>query len=291
MKKIIRFLRILLLVFILAITVTVIYFFITSKNLTVNEYTVEKSVTSSIRVVQLTDLHNTEFGENNSLLIDKVSEQNPDLIIMSGDMINRDDENLDVVVDLISSLNKYAPVYYGYGNHEISWIERFGAGLEDKLTQVGAVVLNNSYCDVNINGNIIRIGGYGGYYRLPGMLTQNEEQKKLELDFADDFENTDNLKILINHIPTQWVDWDYINKYSVDFVFSGHYHGGEMRVPIIDQGVYAPYIGWVPPYTKGIFSGTKAKCVLSAGLGSDHSIPRFNNPPEIVVADIVPYTE
>lgn len=291
MRKITRFARILLLVFILAITVTVVYFFITSKNLTVNEYTAEESVTSSIRIVHLTDLHNKEFGESNKDLIELVSEQYPDLIVMSGDMINRDNENLDVITNLISSLTKLAPVYYGYGNHELSWIESFGTGLEDKLTQSGAVVLNNSYCDVNIKGNRIRIGGYGGYYRQPGMLTQNEEQKKLELDFADDFENTDRLKILINHIPTQWVDWDYINKYSVDLVFSGHYHGGEMRIPIIDQGVYAPYVGWFPPYTKGIFSGTKAKCILSAGLGSERSIPRFNNPPEIVVADIVPYAK
>lgn len=289
MRKKIRFILILLSAFVLAIAVVVGYFFITSKSLTINEYTVEESVTSSIRILQLSDLHNAEFGDNNEELIDLVKKQSPDLIVMSGDMINRDEENLDIITDLISSLSDVAPIYYGYGNHEVDWIESFGFDLEDKLTQAGAVVLNNSYRDVSVNDSELRIGGYMGYYRQPGMLTQDEEQKKVELDFANDFENTDRLKILINHIPTQWVDWDYINEYPVDVVFSGHYHGGAIRIPIIDQGLYAPYVGWFPPYTKGMFTGSQATCVLSTGLGSEHNIPRLNNPPDIVIVDVVPY--
>lgn len=290
MRKTIRFILILLSAFALVIAVTVGYFYISSKSLTINEYTVEESVTSSIRILQLSDLHNAEFGDNNEELIDLVKKQSPDLIVMSGDMINRDEENLDIITDLISSLSDVAPIYYGYGNHEVDWIESFGFDLEDKLTQAGSVVLNNSYRDVSVNDSELRIGGYMGYYRQPGMLTQDEEQKKVELDFANDFENTDRLKILINHIPTQWVDWDYINEYPVDIVFSGHYHGGAIRIPIIDQGLYAPYVGWFPPYTKGMFTGSQATCVLSTGLGSEHNIPRLNNPPDIVVVDVVPYT-
>lgn len=291
MRKTIRFILILLSAFVLAIAVVVGYFFITSKNLTINKYSLNESVISSIRILQLSDLHSAEFGDNNEELIDLVKKQSPDLIVMSGDMINRDEENLDIITDLISSLSDVAPIYYGYGNHEVDWIESFGFDLEDKLTQAGSVVLNNSYRDVSVNDSELRIGGYMGYYRQPGMLTQDEEQKKIELDFANDFENTDRLKILINHIPTQWVDWDYINEYPVDIVFSGHYHGGAIRIPIIDQGLYAPYVGWFPPYTKGMFTGSQATCVLSTGLGSEHNIPRLNNPPEIVVVDVVPYTE
>lgn len=290
MRKKIRFILILLSAFVLAIAVVVGYFFITSKNLTINKYSLNESVISSIRILQLSDLHSAEFGDNNKELVDLVKKQSPDLIVMSGDMINRDEENLDIITDLISSLSDVAPIYYGYGNHEVDWIESFGFDLEDKLTQAGAVVLNNSYCDVSVNDSELRIGGYMGYYRQPGMLTQDEEQKKIELDFANDFENTDRLKILINHIPTQWVDWDYINEYPVDVVFSGHYHGGAIRIPIIDQGLYAPYVGWFPPYTKGMFTGSQATCVLSTGLGSEHNIHRLNNPPDIVIVDVVPYT-
>lgn len=290
MRKTIRFILILLSAFALVIAVVVGYFFITSKNLTINKYSLNESVISSIRILQLSDLHNAEFGDNNEELIDLVKKQSPDLIVMSGDMINRDEENLDIITDLISSLSDVAPIYYGYGNHEVDWIESFGFDLEDKLTQAGSVVLNNSYRDVSVNDSELRIGGYMGYYRQPGMLTQDEEQKKIELDFANDFENTDRLKILINHIPTQWVDWDYINEYPVDVVFSGHYHGGAIRIPIIDQGLYAPYVGWFPPYTKGMFTGSQATCVLSTGLGSEHNISRLNNTADIVIVDVIPYT-
>lgn len=284
--------HIFLLLFIISffiIIVVLAYFYFVSQNLTINYYKLETSINTPIRIVQLSDLHNAEFGDNNEELIDLVKKQSPDLIVMSGDMINRDEENLDIITDSISSLSDAAPIYYGYGNHEVDWIESFGFDLEDKLTQAGAVVLNNSYRDVSVNDSELRIGGYMGYYRQPGMLTQDEEQKKVELDFANDFENTDRLKILINHIPTQWVDWDYINEYPVDIVFSGHYHGGAIRIPIIDQGLYAPYVGWFPPYTKGMFTGSQATCVLSTGLGSEHNIPRLNNTADIVIVDVVPY--
>lgn len=67
-----------------------------------------------------------------------------------------------------------------------------------------------SYVDIEVNDVAIRIAGYMPYYRQPGMYPVDEAQRQLELDFADGFENTDRLKILLNHIPTQWVDWDYI---------------------------------------------------------------------------------
>lgn len=89
-------------------------------------------------------------------------------------------------------------------------------------------------------------------------------------------------------LPLPWVDWDYIDKFPVDVVFSGHYHGGVIRLPLLDRGVYAPYTGFFPKHTKGVFVGTQATCVLSAGLGSEHAVPRINNPPEVAVVDLVP---
>ena len=129
------------------------------------------------------------------------------------------------------------------------------------------------------------------YYPVPHMSTHDETQQTLELAFAEDFENTNRLKILINHIPTGWVDWNYVNKYPVDIVFSGHYHGGMIRIPILNQGLYAPYVGLFPPFTKGVYTGQKATCILSAGLGIEHHIPRFYNPPEIMVVNLAPDIE
>lgn len=264
----------------------ILLFIIISNRLKVTHYIIRADIVGSIRVVQLTDLHNAEFGEKNRKLVSLVAEQQPDIIIMTGDMLVREDPNTEIVTDLIRSMAAIAPVYFGYGNHESRWERIHSKSLVPILTDAGAYVLNNSFVDVEINGQMYRIGGYMGYYRQPYMMTGDEDLVKVEKQFFEDFEDTEYFKILLNHIPTQWVDWKYINKYPVDLVFSGHYHGGQMVLPFIGP-VYAPYIGYDPPNVKGVFEGEMASCILSTGLGNERWwLPRINNPPEIVVADI-----
>ena len=288
-----RFLRILLILFVIGLLL-LLYFYISSLFLQIEHYAVQANLTNPIRVVHLTDLHNAEFGNNNQTLIEKVAEQNPDVIFMTGDMLNEDDENVEVVVHLVSELSKIAPVYYGYGNHETVWERNFGKDLHELLDAAGATVLECEYVDDEINGNIVRIGGYMGYWSQPHMFAKSPEQKEIEYQFFSDFRRNDlpngeeTCRLVLNHIPTGWLDWHYIDAYDTGIVFSGHYHGGIIRVPIIDQGVIAPYVGWWPPYTKGVFVGEKSTCILSTGLGIKRGIPRLNNPPEIVVVDLVP---
>lgn len=277
-----------LLILILMCVVWCSYHYFFDPELAAAYYTLEADVEEPIRIVQLSDLHNAVFGENNADLVGLVEEQLPDLIVMTGDMLNRDDENVEIVCDLISSLKKIAPVYFGYGNHEKEWEANFGLDLTEPLTDAGAVVVDINYVDIEVKETPIRLAGYMPYYRQPGMYPVDEAQKQLELAFADDFENTDRLKILLNHIPTQWVDWDYVDQYPVDIVFSGHYHGGMVQLPLINRGLYCPYVGLFAEHIKGIFEGTEGTCILSTGLDSEYFIPRLNNPPEIVVADLIP---
>ena len=273
------------------LTAIFLYYLLSSLSLSVETLSLETKAVSPVRIVQLTDLHNTQYGERNKKLIALVAAQEPDLIFMCGDMLNRDEENTEIVTSLISALSSTAPVYYGYGNHEKTWEKRCGRSLKPLLEAAGAIVVDNDYVDLDLNGNPLRIGGYMGYYPLPHMTTADKSQQEREQAFFRDFEDTERIKLLIDHIPTGWVDWDYVDNYPVDVVFSGHYHGGVMRIPIIDQGLYAPYVGWFPPFSKGVYSGTQAVCVLSAGLGNDSRFPRVNNPPEIVVIDLIPKTE
>ena len=280
------FLRAFLSVLVLLV-VLLLYFYVSSLFLTVNTVSVTAKVEAPLRIVHLSDLHNAQFGDRNEKLVEAVASQHPDLIIMSGDMINSDEESTEIACALIADLSSVAPVYYGYGNHEKAWERRFGRSLKPILESAGAVVLECDYVDLALKGTQVRIGGYMGYYPAPRMTTRDREQEALELAFIEDFQDTDRLKLLINHVPTGWVDWNCVNKNPVDVVFSGHYHGGIIRIPILDQGLYAPYVGWFPPFTKGVLSGSQATCVLSAGLGNEHHLPRINNPPEIVVIDLV----
>lgn len=312
-------LRVILILFCL-FGILILYYYITSKSLTVTHYTVQSHISTKstadedaygtgeetfaasdaiedvddvtdakpLRIVQIADLHNAEFGEGNEDLISLVADQEPDLIFMTGDMLNRDDENTEIVSDLISNLCQIAPVYYGYGNHETAWERRWEGDLHELFGTAGAHVLECEYEDITVNGQDLRIGGYMAYWGVPHMMVSDLSQQEKENKFFEAYADTDRYKVLLNHIPTQWVDWHYIDHSSVDLVFCGHYHGGIVRIPIIDRGLIAPYVGWFPPYTKGCYEGETTTCILTAGLGSEYWVPRLNNPPEIVVTELLP---
>lgn len=272
--------------------------YVSNNVLTVSQYTVNADVDSPIRIVHLTDLHNKQFGKDNKRLIEKIREQKPDYIFMTGDMISQHDK-LDRLLSLIRNLSEIAPIYYSYGNHEKDWERNYPKqSLREQLEDAGAAVLDDEYLDLDFNGNPVRLAGLYGYYRRPVMTTSDEEEKKQILQWCQELEDTERVKILLCHIPTPWLDWDYINGYPediqnsenydgnhIDLVFSGHYHGGQIRIPGIG-GLFAPYVGWFPKYTKGLFIGKEASCVLSAGLGSYGWIPRAFNKPELCLVTI-----
>ena len=264
------------------------YYYFAFQKLTVSAYQIVVPVQNPMRIVQLSDVHNTEFGKENGELIALVEEQTPDLIFITGDMVNRNDENLEVAKSLITKLSQIAPVYFCYGNHDKDWEENFGPRLHSELSAAGATVLNAEYLDTEVKGNPVRIGGYWGYYGVQAMLSGSDAENRRDIHFVNTFGDTDRYKILLNHIPTQWVDWKYIDHTPVDLVFSGHYHGGAIRIPFLEQGIFAPYVKWFPPHTKGVYTGATTSCVLSTGMGIAHGMPRINNPPELVVVDLVP---
>lgn len=259
--------------------------------LTVSRYTVHTEKTSgSFRLVFISDLHGREFGQDNGRLLKKIAAEKPDIIALVGDVFDADsdEEEVENMCAFISAAAEIAPVYFGLGNHEYKYMEKHGDSLVKRICDAGAQVLDASYLDIEINGTKVRIGGYAGFYRTAHMNTSDKERQSADWRFFEDFENTDRLKILLNHVPTNWLDWNYRNKTPVDIVLSGHYHGGIVRMPIIGQGLYAPYIGKYPPYTKGMFEGEQATCILSTGMAGSAGVPRIFNPPEIVVVEVGP---
>lgn len=255
---------------------------LSQKCLIVRQYTYRNpKIAAPIRAVQLTDLHNYQYGRDNQRLIAKIQKQKPDVIFMTGDMLNEDEDRTDILLHLVREACAIAPVYFSLGNHEVGYEKTYGEGdLTEQLEAAGAVVLEKEYVDTKIDGQEVRIGGAYGYL-LPEDWGDGSEQRFLEA-----FVQTDRLKILLSHVPEGLLLWKSMEYWDVDLVFSGHVHGGQVRVPFVG-GLFDPEEGFFPTYTRGMFSCGNGTMILSAGLGSSRGIPRVNNLPEIVVCDIV----
>lgn len=270
----------------LLIIISVISLCTSTHALTITIYQLSSNIPTSLRILQLTDLHNSEFGANNSRLVAAVRAQSPDLILLTGDLLNSDEQRTDIATDLITQLCEIAPVYCSNGNHEIEYQENYGVDVDELYREAGAVVLEKEYQDIIINDQKIRIGGIYGYC-LPGKFLETGEADQEETAFLEDFQNTDLPTILMCHMPVCWMINGSLDAWDVDYVFAGHVHGGEVVLPFIG-GLYGPDFGWFPGRMEGIFtSENKEKTLfLSRGLGTSERIPRFNNIPEIMVVDI-----
>lgn len=280
-KKIICVVGILFIVFLIG------YELYSSKYLLKNTYyTVETNkIDEKIRIVQLSDLHNSEFGKDNNRLITRVSEENPDLIFVTGDIIISDVSETEIAINLINDLTKIASVYVSMGNHEIEYEDNYGIDIASVYEEAGAIVLDRSYEDIMVKESQIRIAGIYGYC----FPIDYEVERKDESEFLNEFQDSDSLKLLLAHIPLGWYHSGSLDSWNVDIVFSGHTHGGQVRLPFIG-GLYSPDLGLFPGREGGLYysQDTKKVLVLSKGLGSSEIVPRFNNIPEIVVLELLP---
>lgn len=241
-------------------------------------------ITEPIRIVHLSDLHNSVFGEGNSRLVKAVAEQKPDIILLTGDMVTVYEENSETTVQLIELLLEIAPVYFSYGNHEKMYEIKYSADLTAIFEAAGAHVLDAEYEDILIKGQQVRLGGVCGYC-VPEESAS--EYMADEQRFLKAFQNTKQLKILMCHMPVAWIDYGSLDSWGIDCVFSGHAHGGQIRLPFVG-GMYAPDQGWFIGREAGLYHSQDGNrtMVLSRGLGNSTFIPRFNNRPEVVVVDM-----
>lgn len=265
---------------ILSILVLIILYIFIDINISQNfllirRYEVQSDkIENDVKIVQLTDLHCKTFGENNKNLIKKIKEQNPDIITITGDMINSDTSNFDELILLIKKLKNICQVYFSLGNHEDT-----NENINDIIKNIessGAVVLESNYKDIIVNINNIRIGGIYEY------LISNMDKEKLSYSFAKKFNNTNNFKILLSHVPDSYVLWDGFKVINPDLLIAGHYHGGLIRIPFVG-GLFAPEQGYFPKFDCGKYNINGHDVIISSGLGTNSIIPRINNRPEISV--------
>lgn len=235
-----------------------------------------EKVSSCVRVGVISDLHGKVFGEDNDVLFEKLKAQNPQIILVVGDMISSDqtaDEDINALSVFLNTLCDIAPVYYSVGNHE-----RFNPRYEniyEVIDSSEAVLLSDEYTDLNVAGINIRLGGIT-YYRF-----WDEESEA----FLETFCNTESFKLLMCHHP-EFYQWG-IKNYDIDLTVSGHTHGGMVKLPILGP-LYAPEQGWFPEFGAGLYNEENGSIAVTTGLASSPSyLPRVFNRPEIMIIDLM----
>lgn len=242
-------------------------------------------VEGDVRMVVLSDLHDHKFGKYNEKLIEKVKQQSPDLILMDGDMLNKDSTNAEVPCIIIEELAKIAPVYYALGNQEELYIESHPE-FTGELERAGAILLDKTYTDVKVNGTSLRLGGMYDYaFGVNGKDEADAASMEVK-EFLKAYQDTDRLKIMLAHRPDSFIFGDASKVWDVDLVISGHNHGGQVVLPFLG-GVYGGDQGLFPKYIHGLYKKDKMTFLMTSGLGSGgQRLPRLNNPPEIVTVTI-----
>ena len=272
-----------------AIVITITTTIFSNICIEISEYTINLSdLSGSARVVVISDLHGKEYGEDNSRLLGKISEQNPDAIFVVGDMLkDRHAENgFSGTVNLLTELSDIAPVYFSYGNQEKEYGDDIITDFENSITENGIIVLDDSFVDCEIGGQKIRIGGTMGH-AFPFGRTWEEFENSDEYIFLKEMEKTDLPTIVLAHMPDTFIFNGAHNYWSnIDLVVSGHTHGGVVRLPFAG-GLYSPMQGLFPEYDYGFYMlGEKMKMVITSGLSGYKFVPRFLNLPEICVLNL-----
>ena len=251
--------------------------------LEVNEYEIVSDripeAFAGFRIAQVSDLHNKDFGEGYGQLLTLLSQINPDIIVVTGDLIDSRQTDLDIALEFARQAIKLAPVYYVSGNHEARVREY--EDLKMGLAEAGVVVLENQKLQITREGENITLMGIDDPSFQEDYLFG--DSKSVARQAIENIQNeSDGYTILLSHRPELF---DLYVETEIDLVFSGHAHGGQFRLPFVG-GLVAPNQGFFPEYDAGLFSEGSTNMIISRGVGNSIIPIRLNNRPEIVVVTL-----
>lgn len=249
--------------------------------LVVRTYTVRsKKVRRPFRIVQVSDLHSMYHGENQIKLLQKIEQQNPDLVVLTGDIFHVSGQEAGGI-SFLKQICRY-PCFYVLGNHEYS--SGKAQTYMDLAESLGIHVLSDNSVPFSVNGNDIRVCGVNDPQRGRIYEPGYNMQEALEQAFSALDSKTFHLLLAHSHIYIQ----DY-KKYKFDLVLAGHSHGGQFRIPFLMNGFFVKQQGFFPRYAGGEYHFGGLTYIVSRGVSAKPEwVPRIFNPTELVVIDVVP---
>ena len=248
-----------------------------------NAYTISSSRLpegfDGYRIAHISDLHNAEMGKDNEKLIAMLREAKPDMIAITGDLIDSRNTDVEIALRFIREAVKIAPCYYVTGNHEarVNEYDELKAGME----AAGVTVLEDAKAEIRLAGEkITLIGVNDPSFRTDYLFGDAEavmDTKPEELHTHDG-----GFTVLLSHRPELF---EIYAEHGMDLVLSGHAHGGQFRLPLIG-GLVAPNQGLFPEYDAGMYTEGNTSMLVSRGVGNSILPFRINNRPEVILIEL-----
>ena len=233
---------------------------------------------NNYRIIQLSDFHNTTSKKLTNQLVEEITKEEPNIIVITGDLIDSRRTNVDVVINFLGKIKDIAPIYYVSGNHE-SRISEYET-LKKEMNGLGINLLDNKVIEIQKKDDIINLIG----------IDDPSFSNTIEVDDCEIIE--DQIKsvnydenfytILLSHRPEAFKT--YVNE-NINLIFSGHAHGGQIRLPFIG-GIFVPNQGFFPKYTSGKYEEKNTTMIVSRGIGNSLFPFRINNRPELIVVEL-----
>ena len=251
--------------------------------LELNTYTVTSSRLpknfDGYRIAHVSDLHNAEMGESNEKLLSMLREADPDMIAITGDLIDSRNTDVEIALQFVQEAMKIAPCYYVSGNHEarVNEYEEMKTG----LISAGVIILEDAQTEISIEGETITLIGIND----PSFQTDylfGDSETVISSKLTELHTDGEVFTILLSHRPELF---DTYADHDVDLVLSGHAHGGQFRLPFIG-GVVAPNQGLFPEYDAGIYTDGNTNMLVSRGVGNSILPFRINNRPEVILIEL-----
>ena len=233
----------------------------------------------NFKIAQVSDMHCDKVGHSDLSFINKIKNFNPDMIVITGDILDSYNNNMDIAYNILSQLAIVAPCYFVSGNHELRLPEEYEQ-LINRMKKLNITYLHNRKLLITKNNESINLVGVEDYN-----FFKNEDNLNHRANFIKTLKelySSNHFNILLSHRPEKFPIYADI-KYEL--IFSGHAHGGQWRIPFVG-GIFSPSQGFFPKYTNGNYVLEDSTMIVSQGLGNSSFPIRINNRIELILATL-----